>query len=90
MPLAVWLVLAAAVLASLLALGLTIRTLVQRLGQLGNDLDRLQRDLTPALHQLELDGQVTATEVRAIGDRIEERARSRAARRPRRWRPGPS
>jgi hypothetical protein len=89
-PIVVWWVLAAAVLLTFVALGLTIRTLVVRLGRLGRDLDRLHHDLTPALRQLEHDGQVTTAELAAIGDRLEERARLAAGRRRRRWRPGPS
>lgn len=89
MPLAVWLVLAAAVLLTLLALAWTVRTLVLRLGRLGADLDRLQRELTPALHELALDSEITAAELAAIGDRLEARAAAAATRRRRRWRPGP-
>jgi cell division protein FtsB len=89
-PPAVWIVLVVAVLVAIGALAWSIRRLAQRLGQLGSDLDELQRQLTPALHQLERDGDVTAAELAAINDRLEDRARAAATRRRRRWRPGPS
>jgi hypothetical protein len=89
-PPVVWLVLAAAVLLSIGALAWTVRTLVRRLLRLGRDLDDLRLELTPALRQLEVDGEVTAAEVAAIGDRLDARARLAASRRRRRWRPGPT
>jgi hypothetical protein len=89
-PSVVWLVLAAAVLLSIGALAWTVRTLARRLLRLGRDLDDLRLELTPALRQLEVDGEVTAAEVAAIGDRLDARARLAARRRRRRWRPGPS
>lgn len=89
MPTAVLLVLILAVLVSIGALGWTIRLLVLRLTRLGRDLDHLRLELTPALQQLEADGEVTAAEIAAIGDRLEARARASATRRRRRWRPGP-
>lgn len=76
-------------LATVVALVWTVRLLVGRLRTLGGDLDRLQRELTPALRQLEADGAVTSAEVAAIGDRIEARAQVQLARPKRRWRPRP-
>ncbi|WP_052667522.1 hypothetical protein [Nitriliruptor alkaliphilus] len=90
MPTVVWPLLGVLVLVTMVALVLSVRTLVRRLGRLAGDLDDLQRELTPALRQLEVDGEVTATELAAIGDRLDERARLAATRRKRRWRPGPS
>jgi hypothetical protein len=89
-PPVVWLVLAAAVLLSIGALAWTVRTLVRRLLRLGRDLDDLRLELTPALRQLEVDGEVTAAEVAAIGDRLDARVRLAASRRRRRWRPVPT
>jgi hypothetical protein len=80
-PPVVWLVLAAAVLLSIGALAWTVRTLARRLLRLGRDLDDLRLELTPALRQLEVDGEVTAAEVAAIGDRLDARARLAARRR---------
>jgi hypothetical protein len=65
----------------------TVRVLVARLRTLGGDLDRLQRELTPALRQLEADSAVTATELAALGDRLEARSDLAMVRRRRRWRP---
>jgi hypothetical protein len=65
----------------------TVRVLVARLRTLGGDLERLQRELTPALQQLEADSAVTSTELAALGDRLEARSQAAVARRPRRWRP---
>lgn len=90
MPPAVWFVLAVALLATAVALALAVRKLFRRLVLLGSDLHRLRGELTPALHQLQADGEVTANELAAIGDRLEERARRAATRSRRRWRPGPS
>lgn len=90
MPTLVWPLLGALVLLTMVALVFAVRTLVRRLGRLAGDLDDLQRELTPALRQLEADGEVTAAELAAIGDRLDERARLTAARRRRRWRPDPS
>jgi hypothetical protein len=75
------------VLVTVAAVVWTVRILVARLGTLGGDLDRLQRELTPALQQLEADSAVTTTELAALGDRLEARARADLTRRPRRWRP---
>ncbi|MEX1177882.1 MAG: hypothetical protein WEB09_05430 [Nitriliruptor sp.] len=65
----------------------TVRALVGRLGQLGGDLDRLQRELTPALRELEAGSEVTSTELAAVSDRLEARRRVSSARSRRRWRP---
>jgi hypothetical protein len=77
------------VLATVLAIVWTVRLLVGRLRTLGGDLDRLQRELTPALQQLEADSAVTTAEVAAIGDRLEARAQAQLTRPRRRWRPRP-
>lgn len=90
MPLAVRVLLILLVLTSMGVLAWTVRLLVRRLGRLGSDLDRLRLELDPALRQVKLDADVTATELAAIGDRLEARARAAAARPRRRWRPGPS
>lgn len=90
MPFAAGLLLTLLVLLSIGALAWTVRLLVHRLGRLGADLDRLRLELDPALRQVQLDAEVTATELAAIGDRLEARARAAAARPRRRWRPGPS
>lgn len=90
MPFAAGLLLTLLVLASIAGLAWAVRLLVRRLGQLGADLDRLRLEVDPALRQLEADAAVTTTELAAIGDRLEARARAAAARPRRRWRPGPS
>jgi hypothetical protein len=64
----------------------TVRVLVARLRTLGGDLERLQRELTPALQQLEAGSAVTTTELAALGDRLEARSQAVVARRRRRWR----
>jgi hypothetical protein len=87
-PLVVRLLLTLLVLGSVGLLGWTVRLLVLRLRRLGTDLDRLRLELNPALHQIERDAEVTTTELAAIGDRLEARARAAAARPRRRWRPG--
>jgi hypothetical protein len=69
------------------ALAWTVRALVTRLGRLGDDLDRLQHELTPALRALEADAAVTSTELAALGDRLEARAAAQAIAKRRRWRP---
>jgi hypothetical protein len=89
-PFAAGLLLTLLVLASIAGLAWAVRILVRRLGQLGADLDRLRLEVDPALRQLEADAAVTTTELAAIGDRLEARARAAAARPRRRWRPGPS
>jgi hypothetical protein len=89
-PLAVTLLLVTVVLLSIAALAWAVRLLVLRLGRLGRDLDHLRHELTPALQRIEADGEVTAAELTAIGDRLEARARAATTRRRRRWRPGPS
>ncbi|MEX1165012.1 MAG: hypothetical protein WEB03_15685 [Nitriliruptor sp.] len=87
LPLLVWSSLAVAVLVTVVALAWTIRALVGRLRHLGADLERLHRELTPALERLQADAEVTSTELAALGDQLEERAQLQRARRPRRWRP---
>lgn len=89
MPLAVRVLLILLVLVTMGVLAWTVRLLVRRLGRLGSDLDRLRRELDPALRQLQLDADVTTAELAAIGDRLEARAAAAAARPRRRWRPGP-
>ncbi len=54
-----------------------VRALVARMRRLGADLDRLQRELTPALQQLQADAAVTSTELAALGDQLEERSVAR-------------
>jgi hypothetical protein len=83
------LVLVLAVLATLGALGWTVRVLVGRLRTLGGDLDRLQRDLVPALEDLQRDADVTRAELDGLGDRLEDWSDVRARRPRRRWRPPP-
>jgi hypothetical protein len=75
------------VLVTVAAVVWTVRLLVARLRTLGGDLDRLQRELTPALQQLEADSAVTTTELAALGDRLEARSRAAVTREKRRWRP---
>lgn len=87
MPLPVVAILLLAALLTFAALLWIVRRLVGRLLRLGRDLDRLQRELTPALDALQRDATVTGTELAELGDRLEEVARQRAARPRRRWRP---
>lgn len=87
MPLVVWLSLAAAVIVTVAALAWTLRALIGRITRLGADLDRLQRELTPTLRQLEADSTVTSAELAALGDRLEARSLAGRARTRRRWRP---
>lgn len=89
MPLPVVLVLAVAVLTTVGALTWTVRLLAGRLGALGADLERLERDLTPALERLQQDAAVTGTELHELGDRLDRWRTAQRARRPRRWRPPP-
>lgn len=90
MPVPVVVALLGAAVVTLVALVWIVRRLVVRLLRLGRDLEHLQRDLTPALADLQRDVEVTGTELAALGDHLEESARVRAARPRRRWRPPPA
>jgi predicted PurR-regulated permease PerM len=66
---------------TVVSLVVVIVRLVRRLGRLAHDLDDLQRDLTPALEQLQRDGEITEAELNRVGDRLDQLRATRAARR---------